>query len=230
MNEVLRQEKKYVILVDEFLKHSYYFEKVMHQDSHNGTKGYMVRSLYFDTLDNKDYFEKVNGIETRKKIRLRIYNPSDDFALLEMKQKQGIYQKKRSLRIKKEDAIMMVSGLYTPLLNYNNPFAAECYGVMNMQCYRPKVIVQYNRKAFIAKENKIRITFDHNIEATVSNFDLFSKNLITSPVFDRFNVVMEVKYNNFLLSYIRDMINVCNKKELSVSKYCLGRNIEMCPI
>ena len=94
---------------------------------------------------------------------------------------------------------------------------------MHYKCYRPKTIVQYNRKAYIAKENKIRITFDNNIVATETNFDLFSENLAMYPVLDKFNVVLEVKFNGFLLDYIRQFINSINKSELSVSKYALAR-------
>ena len=132
------------------------------EDEHNGALGYRVRSLYFDTMYDKDYFEKLDGVELRRKIRLRIYSPEDNFALLEMKQKQGQYQLKRSLRITRDDADAMIRGNYTPLLHYQEDFAAECYSLMQMQVYRPKTVVEYNRKAFIAKENKIRITFDHH--------------------------------------------------------------------
>ena len=225
MNNVMRQEKKFLINIEEALKNSNYLEKILLQDQHNGTDGYIVRSLYFDTLNNKDFHEKEDGIELRRKIRLRIYSPKDNFAVLEMKQKQGNNQLKRSLKIKKEDAILLTKGIYNPLLNYKESFASECYAIMNMQCYRPKTIVQYNRKAFIAKENKIRVTFDSNIIATESCFDIFSENLNMYPVFDKFNVVLEVKYNGFLLSYIKDMINRIDKSEISVSKYCLARTV-----
>jgi len=63
---------------------------------------------------------------------------------------------------------------------------------MQYKCYRPKTIVQYNRKAYIAKENKIRITFDNNIIATESSFDLFSENLLMYPVLDKFNVALSL--------------------------------------
>lgn len=43
------------------------------------------------------------------------------------------------------------------------------------------------------------------------------------PVLDKFNVVLEVKFNGFLLDYIRQFINSINKSELSVSKYALAR-------
>lgn len=202
-------------------------EAVMHQDSHNGAEGYCIRSLYFDTLNEQDYEDKLDGIELRKKIRLRIYDPSDSFAMLEMKQKEGNYQKKRSLRLEREDAIALTQGRYDCLLKYPDPFAQECFGLMHSKCYRPKTIVQYRRKAFVAKENNIRITFDHQIRATETNFDLFDPALNLYPVLDAFNSVLEVKYNGFLLSYIKNLINTANRSALSVSKYCLARSATM---
>lgn len=96
---------------------------------------------------------------------------------------------------------------------------------MVTRCYRPKTIVEYRRKAFIAKENKIRITFDHDIAATESSFDLFDSGLLMNPVMDKSMAVLEVKYNGFLLSYIRQMLDGIDKSELSVSKYCLARQL-----
>ena len=223
MKAVTREEKKFLISLEEFRKKSHYLDGLMMQDEHNGTHGYVIRSLYFDTVYDDDFFEKLEGVETRRKIRLRIYDPKQDFAMLEIKQKQGAAQKKRSLKISKEDANALIKGHYSVLLKYPEDFARECYTIMQYKCYRPKTIVQYNRKAYIAKENKIRVTFDNNIVATETNFDLFSENLLMYPVLDKANVVLEVKFNGFLLDYIRSFINSINKSELSVSKYALAR-------
>ena len=223
MNVVTREEKKFLISIDDFRQKSHYLESIMMQDSHNGTHGYMIRSLYFDTPFDDDFFEKQAGIELRRKIRLRCYDPSQDYAMLEMKQKQGAQQLKRSLKVTREDALRLIDCDYSPLLRYADPFAAELYAYMHMKCYRPKTIVQYNRKAFIAKENKIRVTFDNQIVATESRFDLFSEHLNMNPVLDMYDVVMEVKFNGFLLGYIRDAINSIDRSEISVSKYCLAR-------
>lgn len=224
MNEVLRQEKKYLITAADSRKLSVRLCSVMAEDAHNGANGYRIRSLYFDTLDDEDYQEKVDGVELRRKIRLRNYDPSADFAMLEMKQKEGSYQRKRSLRLGREDAQQLILGNYAPLLGYSEPFAAECYGLMNRKCYRPKAVVEYLRKAYIAKENRIRITIDSNIIATEAHFDIFSPNLLQYPVFDPYNAVLEVKYNGFLLSYIKDLVSLANRSEFSVSKYCLSRS------
>lgn len=225
MNTVLRQEKKYLLNYLEYKNYSFMFENILIPDPHNQNDGYVVRSLYFDTIDNKDFVLKEMGAEIRRKIRLRVYSPDDDYAMLEIKQKEGENQLKRSLKVKKSDAMELIKGKYECLLNYEEPFALECYTYMKSEGYHPVCVVEYNRKAFICKENKIRITFDNNIVATETNFNIFDKNLIMYPVFPKFNVVLEVKYNGFLLGYIKEILNMVDKNQISASKYCLARSV-----
>lgn len=227
MNEVLRQEKKFAINIADGAVLGGRLGAIMHADVHNGTQGYVIRSLYFDTPDDQDFYDKVDGLELRRKIRLRIYSPQSDFAMLEMKQKEGPYQRKRSLRLRREDAEQLCRGDYRPLMAYENPFAAECYGLMHSRCYRPKAVVEYRRQAFVARENHIRITLDSRIIATESSFDLFSEHLSMYAVIDPFHMVLEVKYNGFLLSYLKDLLDRVERSELSVSKYCLARSVSL---
>lgn len=227
MRKVVREEKKYLINMIDYYNGYSYLNQVLIPDSHNGVNGYLVRSLYFDTLNDKDFDEKIMGVEIRRKIRLRIYNPDDNFAFLEIKQKQGQYQRKRSLKLEKEDALKLICCDYECLLNYDNDFARECYVLLKENNYRPKTVVEYRRKAFIAKENNIRITFDSEIKANENNFNIFDKNLILYPVFPLSNIVLEVKFNGFLLSYIKSLLDSFEKSELSVSKYCLARQVSL---
>ena len=83
MNTVIREEKKFLISIEEFVKKSHILQQFMMQDEHNGTHGYLIRSLYFDTPFDDDYFEKTAGIEGRRKIRLRIYDTDNNFAMPE---------------------------------------------------------------------------------------------------------------------------------------------------
>ncbi len=224
MNEVLRQEKKFLIPLPDAQRLAAKLGAIMIPDSHNGLWGYRIRSLYYDTLNDDDFFDKVDGMELRKKIRLRCYDPEGATAVLEMKQKEGSFQKKRSLTLSREDAKRLIAGDYEPLLKMPEPFARECYGLMHRMCYRPKAVVEYRRRAFIAKENRIRITLDSEIVATESSADIFSKDLMQYPVLDPFHVVLEVKYNGFLLSYIKQAVSLADRSEFSVSKYCLARS------
>lgn len=224
MKRVLRQEKKYLLTYDSFSKNNFYFKKILHEDEHNGFGGYTIRSLYFDTLNNDDFYNKIDGLELRRKIRLRIYSPDDDFAYLELKQKQGNYQEKRSLKVSREDAISLINKNYEVLLKYPDDFAKEMYSIMSTYYYVPKTINQYHRIAYVVKENSIRLTFDKDIRATESSFDLFNPNLLLNPVFSQNLVVFEVKYNGFLLSYVKDIIKNVDLIQTPISKYCLGRS------
>ena len=227
MNEVLRQEKKYALNLADGVALGGQLGAVMHADAHNGAQGYTIRSLYFDTPDDQDFQDKIDGLELRRKIRLRTYSPRSDFAMLEMKQKEGPYQRKRSLRLSREDARRLCRGDYRSLQSYDDPFAAECYGLMHCRCYRPRAIVVYRRQAFVARENHIRVTLDSQIAATESGWDLFDPGLSLYPVLDPFRMVLEVKYNGFLLSYLKDLLDLVGRPELSVSKYCLARGVAL---
>ncbi len=227
MNEVLRQEKKFLISIDQYYELSHRVGQVIKEDANNHGEGYVIRSLYFDSIDNRDYQEKEDGVELRRKIRLRNYGANSAFAKLEMKQKQGAMQKKRSLTMERRDAQALINRDYSVLLKYNEPFAAECFWMMNQFCYIPRAVIEYKRKAFIAKENSTRITFDHHIIGTESNMDIFSDSLLQNPLMNEYLVVLEVKFNGFLLGYIKDILENAGTGETAVSKYCLGRAVSM---
>lgn len=225
MISVCRIEEKYPL---DLLKSHHYkdlFSKILSTDSYSRNGEYTVRSLYFDTVDDKDFFQKINEQNLRRKIRLRIYNPDDAYAKLEMKQKQNIYQRKRSLIVSRADAIKLIQGDFGVLLNYEGDFPAELFSIMTTEAYMPKSIVEYNRFALMAKENNIRLTFDSNIRATESSFDLFSKELPMYSVFPIDRVIFEVKYDKFMLGYISDIISNVDVRNISSSKYCLSRTI-----
>lgn len=225
MITVLRREEKYPLDLIYAKSHINRFEKVLQLDDYSKEGTYKVRSLYFDTFDDKDFFDKLREQNIRRKIRLRIYNPTDKVAKLELKQKENIFQKKRSLIVTREHAQEIIKGNYEVLLGYDEEFAAEMYSIMRSEGYRPKSIVEYERRAFMAKENNIRLSFDSNIRATETNFDLFSENLLLYPIFPQDKVILEVKYDKFLLSYISQLISAANTTKMSSSKYCLSRSL-----
>ena len=225
MLNVLRQEEKYPLNLQEAIQFSYRFSQLLMPDQYSANGSYMVRSLYFDTADDQDFFDKLNEQNARRKIRLRVYSPGDRTAELEMKQKIGSYQRKRSLIVSRADALALIDGNYSVLLNYPEAFAAELFAIMISECYRPKSIVEYQRRAFMAKENNIRLTFDSRICATESSMELFNPFLPLNPVFDVDKVIFEVKYDRFMLGYISDIISTVNRRSVSSSKYCLSRSV-----
>lgn len=224
MRQVLRQEKKFLVDPVASMRLRRRLRAVMMEDAHNGPTGYIVRSLYFDTVNDRDFIEKFDGTDPRRKVRLRTYDPASDMALLEIKQKQGEVQLKRSLVLSRAEASRLIEGDLTWMLARSEPFAAEVYAFMRIHAYRPRAIIEYRRQAFIAPVNEIRVTFDSDIRATEANVDLFDATAPLHPVLDPFDTILEVKYNGFLLSYIKDALNAVEKRPVSVSKYSLGRD------
>jgi hypothetical protein len=225
MMTVLRREEKYLLTLREALQCAARFEKVLAPDNFSKHGSYNIRSLYFDTVDDQDFHDKLMEQNCRQKIRLRIYSPEDSRVKLELKQKQNIYQKKRSLLITRADALALIDGRYSVLLNYEDPFAGEMFVRLTEGCYRPRTIIEYSRRAFMAKENNIRLTFDSCIRALEGNYSLFSGTLPFYPVLPGDQVIFEVKYNQFLLGYIMDVIRCVDRRSVSASKYCLGRSL-----
>ena len=230
MTEILsisRVENKYLISEKERYLLQSYFSKVLHQDPHNGIDGYLVRSLYFDTLFDDDYQQKMDGLEERHKLRLRIYGPSDRKVKLELKQKCGIYQQKQSLILEREAAERLIGGDLSPLEAMDTPLAMQLRNMMLLEVYRPKCIVEYRRFAYIYPSNNIRITFDSQIRASLSAYGFFSEEPCASLVQMPGRCIMEVKYDNFMLSYIKDMLSKCSAAQTSASKYCLARDLTL---
>ena len=94
-----RHELKYYINPAELEALGRRLARVMRLDSHcKGGRAYNVRSLYFDDAFDSAYYDKMDGVMTRDKYRLRIYNHSGEVIFLERKRKLGdLVQKSLSL-------------------------------------------------------------------------------------------------------------------------------------
>ncbi len=222
--DVLRTEQKYNLSLAEMYGIIGRLTGLLTGDSHNYGGGYMVRSLYFDTVNDDDFYDKLDGLEIRRKIRLRIYDPKGNTAKLELKEKTGNNQRKRSLTLTKDEAERLIRGDYDVLSEKADEFADELYCRMRQYCYIPKCIVQYYRTAFAEQVNDTRVTFDRDLRATEASFDLFNPDLMLCPVGLILGCTMEVKFNNFLLSYVKDAVSAADRTQLSASKYGMARN------
>lgn len=222
MLDVLRREIKYEIDACRELKLKRQLSAILEADAHNGLGGYRVRSLYFDTPDALDYYEKIEGLENRKKIRLRIYDFGDSTAKLELKQKQGIQQRKQSLTLSRGQAEQIISGDYSCLDEYGE-FGRYMRLTMQTGAYRPACLVEYDRTAFFCRTNDTRITLDSGLRSGEGNFALFDASVQLSPVTVPGKVTLEVKYNRFLMSHIKDVISTADMLGVSSSKYCRCR-------
>ena len=221
--KTFRHEYKYVIPYEEMLKLRMKLNKVL--DIDQSYNGYMIRSLYFDSIDDSDYYDKLGGELNRKKIRIRIYDPQGKLIKLEIKAKYDYHQLKESLIISKDDANELIKGNYHVLLKYNEDVAQRLYIMLMEGYYKPKEIIEYNRIAYKGKTTT-RITFDFDIKASKDIDSFFKKDINYLDVTDKKDVVLEVKFDRFLEPYIADILNKYVSRGQSVSKYVMGRNVE----
>ncbi len=225
MSEVSRKEQKYAVTELQYCRIRAALLPFTLPDVHQNIGGYHVRSLYFDTPYDKDFCDKEDGLYDRRKIRLRIYSPSDKTAKLEIKQKSGDNQKKFSIIISKTEAMQLIAGKADFLLSRHEVLCPWLYYMFKAQLLRPKVIIEYRREAFCGLLNDTRITFDREIYATESNFQLFNSDIIMYPVSAPGEITMEVKFNEFLTSDIKQAVSVSDECRVSCSKYMRARMI-----
>lgn len=221
--QVYRHEIKYFInRIDAYLLASM-LKKSMQTDL-NGIDGeYWIRSLYFDSQDNRDYMEKINGFSQRKKLRMRIYKTSDKTVKLELKNKCENYIHKETMQLDKSDAYELMNGNYDVLLKYGNVVANKIYAYMHTERLRPILLIDYERQAFICPFNNIRITIDKNLRASIDPWKLHEASTPMVPVFSDGQYILEVKYQTMLPGFIQTILSTINPQISSVSKYCLSR-------
>lgn len=224
--QVKRQEIKYQISLLEYKKLEKSLQACMCQDEYAGEDGtYSVRSLYFDTPFEKDRMDVLRGGEKRHKIRLRIYSPDDETAKLELKAKEGRFQKKTSLAVTREEAEELMQGKFECLRKRNTETAEYLYMELIKGMYRPRVMMEYQRAAYYIPFKEIRVTFDWNAAANRTNMDLFSKNICWTPLRPSSVGVLEVKFNGYLFSYIQNILEKVEKLPTMNGKYIYACNI-----
>jgi hypothetical protein len=197
----------------------------MNLDHHcEGQVGYKVRSLYFDSIDDECLYQKQSGFLDRKKIRLRTYGDNTaQMVKFEIKHKNGQLVKKDSVGINRVDAEKICAGDYALLLDYDNPVLNSIYATFLSRAYKPKVIVEYHRVALVLPVSNIRITFDTNLRSNINHLDLFSTVKDTMPVIIEGKQILEVKFDEFLPSYIKKVISGVSAERMAISKYTLAR-------
>lgn len=224
ISSIQRSEFKYLLSYADAMSLSQRLAALLNPDPHSKQGAYRVKSLYFDSLNQIDYTTKISGENSRKKIRLRLYDESSPTVKLEWKAKEGIFQQKTSMSISREDAQYLMQGNYGILLSYEVQEAAKFYHAMVLGHYTPAVLVEYDRFAFQHSQYRTRITFDSNIKSSELSLDLFSRNIPYQPIiYDQ--VVLEVKYNQKLLGFLSECLKDFQLTNLSLSKYCVGRHI-----
>ncbi|MEK6984224.1 MAG: polyphosphate polymerase domain-containing protein [Nanoarchaeota archaeon] len=219
-----RKELKYYITYGEYIILSNLLRKVLRQDKHNEAgNGYFVRSLYFDTVDNRSFEEKMAGLEERSKYRLRIYDTNTQLVKFEIKSKRNNSVIKETAIIGRKDADEIQNGNYELMLKYSDPVLHKAYAEFKKRHYRRVVLIDYFREAFIHDLNGVRIVFDRFLKSTPLQLDIFSNDSFSTQKLRKGLVIMEIKYNRFVPKFLKHMLQIPSFERRALSKYCIGR-------
>lgn len=192
-------------------------------DPHYGAQSYHIRSLYFDNVYDKALRERLNGQECREKFRIRYYNFDDSYIVLEKKSKWNQLCGKQSTRITRGEADALLRGEINWLMQKESSLCHELYAKMRSQLLKPKVIVDYTRRAFVYEPGNTRITLDDHVRTGLSSLDFFDPNLATIPADITRPIILEVKYDAYLPDNIRRVIQLNERRTTNFSKYAACR-------
>lgn len=220
-----RHELKYLINYGEKEILADRLKNIAGIDSHASENGYLVRSLYFDDVWHSSYEEKLMGVVSRRKYRIRIYDYSDRHIALECKEKQGAYIYKYSAELTRQETEDIINGKYECLEGKTDQLLKEFYLLLKSGM-RPEVIVDYDRLPFVYAPGTVRITFDMHIRAAFNGYDIFDAAL---PVYNAMQIpdtlIMEVKYTEYLPDIFQDLIVPRAAAQISASKYVMCSDV-----
>ncbi len=161
-----------------------------------------ISSIYLDTLNFDFVKNNINGINERKKIRIRWYNDNLEKIYFEEKNKRNFYVWKNISKInissEKDNFIKNLKNFFSKsnnIKNYNYNFILK---------------TNYKRNYWLSHNEKIRATIDTEINASpVSDIT----KIITLP-----ETILEFKFSPDSENYFRDFFS---QKELNIrsSKY-----------
>jgi SPX domain protein involved in polyphosphate accumulation len=224
IDNLIRQEFKYYVSTSVVTELRSYLKEIMEIDENADSKNsqYTITSLYFDTPNEDDFEDKVDGLKSREKFRLRIYNHEDNLVKFESKRRVETAINKTSAIIPKEEVNKILDGNYKFLLESKNDFLKMSYAKLISHGYRPKLIVEYDREAYFLPYGNIRITFDLNLRTYNSEIDLMNLTTGSIPIFEDNLQVLEVKHSIPLPSHLKFVLSKIPAARNAISKFVLG--------
>ena len=189
---------------------------------------YPIISLYYDNADRDCYWEKVRGLKSRRKMRVRVYGSLDGqvppTSFIEIKHKCDGRVVKRRAQMPLEAALLAGAGkdVELPLDFASRKVVGEVHALVHHRGFRPLCCMRYDRQAFadINPASDLRITFDAGIAYRLDDLTPvpddrnFSRYLLREG-----DSVMEVKVTGSVPYWLPKMLGQAGCLLTSHSKY-----------
>lgn len=171
-----------------------------------------IRDLYFDSPNNEDLIEKVNGESITEKFRIRYKNlDSSDIRLEKRMKKNGKY-KKISAIITEEDVENILNGDIEYLAFSDKKILRDFY--LNIMCEKiePKAIIEFARESFTYERADITVNIDTSRRVSLNEEDIMDDE-IKSVAINEDTAVIEVRYNKDIPKFVNKLIFREEEKE-----------------
>jgi hypothetical protein len=194
---------------------------------------YTVRSIYFDTPGLDCYTQKLSGIHTRRKIRIRCYgtHQEDAFAILEIKRKADMrVSKNRSFIFHSHLHELLASGdVEKNILIRSAPETEQAlrsaraflFHLFRYSMY-PVVLVVYEREAFLGRfDPSVRLTFDKRLRSRAHPRveSLFAEEGLSGAMGEHF--ILEVKFQTAMPTWVESVLEEFELERRALSKYSI---------
>lgn len=184
---------------------------------------YKLASLYYDSDTLHCFWEKLDGIKFRRKLRIRQYAGETEHAYLEIKQRLDRTVDKRRARGSRQALLTAMTAGPTSQNIANDPITSEARYLVNARQLQPKIIVSYHREAYFgAIDLGLRITIDKNIRCQLFEGDFDAEMRFGRFCLSPLRCVLEIKYDSRIPLWLCKALNFHNLQTQRVSKYCLA--------
>lgn len=197
-------------------------------DTHGGPDGYRISSLYYDSPELDFFWDKIEGVKFRRKIRVRIYpelGKVPEVAMVEIKQRINKTVQKRRLVLPLQDAYSLCEDHFdtSGLDPIDESVASEIKYLVQAKHLTPSCIIDYSRKAFVGTNYNpgLRITFDSHLKCRIKDLRL-EHDSVNRYFLPPDWVIMEVKVDETVPDWVSSLLISHNCELNRVSKYCAG--------
>lgn len=225
-----RFELKYLINEEMALKVRDFLTSYIGFDEYSVGKpnfSYPVHSIYLDSDDLKMYWDTINGVKNRFKLRMRYYdaNPKSP-VFFEIKRRMNNCIMKQRGGVRQEFVEYLLSG-HLPREEHLLSKAPKQMIALHRFCElmsqvhaKPKVHIFYMREAYVSSDDKHRVTIDRNVYGE-ENLKLSCKTEMKNPVraWPEGIVILELKFTNKFPNWFRDLVRMAGVMQCGAAKY-----------
>ncbi|WP_371933723.1 polyphosphate polymerase domain-containing protein [Streptomyces castrisilvae] len=222
-----RYELKYLVPVELAADLRDELAERMDRDLNSPVGGYGVWSLYYDSPELRFYWEKIEGLKFRRKLRIRHYGDpvgvtDDSPVCVEVKQRVNRVTQKRRITLPYGTARQLCDERRTVEHAPNErAFIHEVLDLVVRLNLRPTAMTGYQREALVgrASDTGLRVTFDRRVRGRDRDFHFGQANPENRFTVPPHMSVMEIKVNERTPHWITDLAARRNLSLIRVSKY-----------